>query len=199
MQLAHEFQSMALLYIYQCVQQGKIEIIEQLGIDLEAMRVIRRMPILDIQQSRQCPNIIKHIEIDLEALRAVSHKACVFQETETCIDALLHAGATYALMNNFFGLTKRDVSKRRRLLNVGMPSGRPVGLSHVRTRRTDATLIKPVIEYLNTVPSKKRGNPIQQCESLLHASRCTGRTVNLIWDVVERTATRGDFSWYGTH
>ncbi|MFV1849146.1 MAG: hypothetical protein ACMZ66_00330 [Thalassospira sp.] len=96
-----DFQLDTLLFLNRCVRNGRTDILEDLGVDVETMRLIHQIPAQGMASPRRMPKIVRSLDIDLDALTEFSRQACLFQQAEEVIARLLQAGATQRLLNHF--------------------------------------------------------------------------------------------------
>lgn len=194
---ASEFQLDTLLFLNRCIRNGRTDVLEEFGIDVDTMRAINQIPAQGMNPPRRMPKIIKSIELDPAALSEFARQACFFQQSDECITALLKAGATQRMLHHFFGLTKQDVSNRRKLLNIELTAGRPVTLASSGREDEDLVLLDLVGQHMRVHPLNERHSAIHQCEALLRTSEYTNLPVSIVWEAVEQAVTRGEFAWEG--
>jgi HAMP domain-containing protein len=194
---AADFQLDTLLFLNRCVRNGRTDVLEELGLDVESMRLIHQIPAQGMAPPRRMPKIIRSLEIDHDALAEFGRQACLFQQLESVIEQLLNAGATQPLLNHFFGLTKQDVSNRRKLLNIDSRSGRPATRQAACRPDQDLVLLDLVGQHMRVHPVTERQSALHQCEALLRTSEYTELSVSVVWETVEKAIVRGEFAWDG--
>jgi len=190
-----DFQLNTLAYLQQILASGKTAELESLGIEVEGMRLIRQLAVNDVPRTRRGLKVIKHIEIDHDQLREVLQQSRRYREETKTIDKLILASATFRLLHHFFGLTKQDVSNRRKLLNVRFSSGRPQRRRKADKRTEDMVIVDLVTQHIKRHRRENRHVPTNQCRALLKTAELTRMPVQAVWDAVEEAERRGEFLW----
>ncbi|MEQ9590908.1 MAG: STY4526/YPO1902 family pathogenicity island replication protein [Parvibaculaceae bacterium] len=192
-----DFQLDTLLFLNRCVRNGRTDVLEELGVDVDTMRLIHQIPAQGMVPPRRMPKIVRSLDIDLDALAEFSRQACHFQQAEDVIARLLQAGATQRLLNHFFGLTKQDVSNRRKLLNIESTVGRPATRQSTCRPDQDLVLLDLVGQHMRVHPLEERQSALHQCEALLRTAEYTDLSVAVVWETIEQAIVRGEFAWDG--
>ena len=191
-----DFQLNTLAYLQQTLSSGKTAELEALGIEVEGMRLIRQLAVHDVPRTRRGLKIIKRIEIDYEQLKDVLEQTRRHREETKTTDRLILAGAPQRMVNHFFGLTKQDVSNRRKLLNVTSSIGRPQRRQKSDKPTEDLVLIDLVAQHIKRHRRENRQVPTNQVRALLKTAEFTRMPVQAVWDAVEDAERRGEFAWH---
>ena len=192
---ATDFQLSTLAYLQQILTRGKTAELESLGIEVEGMRLIRQLAINDVPRTRRSLRVIKRIELDHELLKEVLHQTRRHRDETKTTDQLIVAGAPHRMVNHFFGLTKQDVSDRRKLLDVTSSCGRPQRRPKADRPTEDRVLIDLVAQHIKRHRRENRQVPTNQCRALLKTAELTRTPVQAVWDAVEDAERRGEFAW----
>ena len=131
------------------------------------MRLIRQLAVHDVPRSRRSLRVIKRIEIDHEQLREVLHKTQRHCEETRTTDRLIEAGAPHRMLNHFFGLTKQELSNRRKLLNVTPSCGRPPHRQTSDKRSEELVLLDLVAQHIKGQRRENRQQPTSQCQAFI--------------------------------
>ncbi len=189
-------ETVLLSYVYQCVANGKTAELEQIGVTIDDMRIIRKLPIMDIKRLKPgVKKIVKKIQLDKQVLQELFDQANRVTQEDNMINRLIEAGANYRMLNHYFGTTKSDLSLRRKLLNV-QQLGRPKnGCFNLIKKRDTYVMIDIVKQHIRKLKKENRQQATFQCDALLLTSEYTNTPVNIIWDTVEKAERLGSFTW----
>ncbi len=192
----HSTLEVALLtYFYQCITNGKTSELEEVGIDVEDMKLIRKLSVLDLPhiQAGKGSRLLKNIEIDRKALEAIHLKAAYSAEENKIIDELVEASAHYPLIHHYFGVTKTELSTRRTFLDISLRGRRKRGKE--LSRKDTVIVLDYVRQHVECMKEQSRHSPITQCRALLSTAELTGISVDSIWEAVDLAEQTGAFSW----
>jgi len=192
---ANEFQINTLQFLSRFVRNGRTDILAELGIDVEEMRLINELTSHGVHPATKMPKIISKIELDQDALAHYVRQLRVSAQSDECMCRLLLAGATYEMLNHFFGVSKQDVSTKRKLLNIDPPAGRPTNRSTTGRTHEDLVLLDMVSQQVATLATNDRHSATHQCDVMLSIAELTKLSVAIVWKTVEHAVTRGEFSW----
>ena len=184
-----------LTYVYQCIAQGKTTELEELGIDVEDMKLIRKLPIMDIARTRKSSacRVVKSVKLDRAVLKDMQAQASRSAAENEIVDLLVEAGAHHRMVHHFFGITKAELSTRRKMLNVSLRGRRPQGKR--LTAKDHVVVHDYVTQHIECFSKMNRQKSTYQCKALLSTAELTDLPVSAIWDAVDRAEQNGAFDW----
>lgn len=183
-----------LTYVYQCIAQGKTHELEELGVGVEDMKIIRKLPIMDIAKACKRPGVIKLVQLDRDVLAAMLKQANHSVEEDRTIDKLVEAGAHWRLVHHFFGTTKDELSTRRKLLNVTLRGRRRNGPP--LNRKDTLVVLSLVQRHIEVYSQANRACAVYQCKAMLATAELTELPISSIWEAVDAAERRSEFDWF---
>ena len=191
-----ELETQILLYAHQRLIKGQLSECLAMGFDIEALRIIRNLDLTALTRcdARYKTGIMAGITINKRSLSRLAAQLDQTARLEAVIEQLLKNGASATMVKHFFGITRQEISDRKKLLAL------PANVRGRRTRHiTTATEESLILHRLNTVLAsyneRDRSTALIQCEALLKVAVDTNNCVNEVWDVAERHDRQGTFGW----
>lgn len=187
-----------LAYVYQSVVSGRTTELNEMGVDVEDMRIIRQLPIMDLQRIRRGKlKAVKKIHLDRGVLKEMLTQAARASQQDQAVNRLIEAGAHHRMLSHFFGLTKQELSNRRKLLNVSLRGRRPLGAKKLHKKIDVMVVLDLVMQHIKCHKKQHRTIATHQCDALLATAEHTNIPVSVIWDAVDTAEQSGDFRWDG--
>lgn len=114
-----------LRYALECLREGDIEMLDELGFRRDDIEAIRDFTLVDITQIADLPSpLLKRNIIDRDCLwRAIEHVRSTRQQ-QVAIDTLLDADAPLTMMQTLCGMTSSEYANLRQMRGVSGGAGR---------------------------------------------------------------------------
>ena len=191
-----ELEKQIVLYLHQQVANGNLRECLDMGLDLEALRIIRALDLTALPRcdSRGHAPLMANISIDNQALARLAKQLGQIAILESAIDELIEHGASSTLLRHYFGISRQEVCNRRKLLGLP-PCSRGRRLRSITKRAQEHTIIQLLRKILQDHCEQERSTALIQCQALLKVAAATNHNVNDIWEIAETHDRQGTFDW----
>ena len=182
-------------FLHHCVSAGDLKSCEALGVDIEAMKLIRDMDPIVIDRIKLVNRspIIKKISLCMDSLQQLNTRVKRSKRIDAVIDSLLIAGATSTLINHYFPINRQEISNRRKLLGIELPKGRPE--RHPIVGKNAAILLQFLSEFREEDTLRNTNDPAVKCELMLKLVAVTNQPLEEIWSAILNAEMNGTLNW----
>ena len=183
-----------LQHVHDCVSAGNLEACFALGLNLEVLRIISEMPISEVRKLSKSEqvSILNRVSIDATELRKLSVTVAKKRAQDQLVDELLMAGASGKMLKHFFGIWRKEICVKRKLLSIEQGIGRH-GQDGIRDDK--GQILATVADAMASMAGADRASSEGRCRALLQASRVHGCSVAAIWEMAEKATQSGAWHW----
>lgn len=187
-----DLETKLIFFVKQSVMQGDACVLEALGLEYTEIAALNNFDPVYIAGSRRKP-LIKKIEIDPTVMKQIATDIAEAKLRESIIDELLERGATSNLINSFFGIYRKEISSRRKLLGITSSNGRPT--KQKVSQHEKGVIVQLLKDMLDPMKSTDSSQSIIQCQALIKTADLTRKPITLIWEIVQEFQAKGRFNW----
>ncbi len=193
--MSREMENDVLHFVKHQIARGESSSLLELGFSMRHLQLIKETDSIYLAQlpaSRRKP-FITSITICSESLEELGREVSIIRRRDNIIEKLLRANANANLMAHFFGMNRREISERRKLVGVSCAAGRPE--KETITPYEKGLILQLTKDMVDNMALSMRGDPVIQCDVLLRVSDMTSKPLNTVWKVVRTQQEKNKFNW----